>query len=65
MRRPAHGATTRPPVVRPGAGFGRPTRQGPSPSWRSREMLERACRWDPVETLLTIDLVRDVDAVSG
>ena len=30
MRRNAHGATTRPPLPRPGSGYGRPVKAGPS-----------------------------------
>jgi hypothetical protein len=30
MRRLAHGATTRPPLARPGSGYGRPVKLGPS-----------------------------------
>jgi len=29
MRRVPHGATTRPPLSRPGSGYGRPVRLGP------------------------------------
>jgi hypothetical protein len=29
MRRPRHGATSHPPLTRPGNGFGRPMRPGP------------------------------------
>jgi hypothetical protein len=29
MRRIPHGATTRPPMVRPGSGYGRPVKLGP------------------------------------
>ncbi len=29
MRRLPHGATTRPPLSRPGSGYGRPVREGP------------------------------------
>jgi hypothetical protein len=34
MRRLAHGPTKRPPVPRPGNGYGRPVRPGPDPRWR-------------------------------
>jgi hypothetical protein len=30
MRRIPHGATTRPPLARPGSGYGRPVEPGPS-----------------------------------
>ena len=30
MRRIPHGATTRPPLARPGSGYGRPVKLGPS-----------------------------------
>ncbi len=29
MRRVPHGATTRPPLARPGSGYGRPVKLGP------------------------------------
>lgn len=38
MRRPPHGASLRPPHVRPGNGFGRPTRPGPS-AWARPEAV--------------------------
>jgi hypothetical protein len=34
MRRPAHGSTRRPPLPRPGNGFGRGIRPRPSDRWR-------------------------------
>ena len=41
MRRVPHGATTRPPLARPGSGYGRPAKLGPPKqlrayAWRSR-----------------------------
>lgn len=51
MRRPAHGATRRPPLDRPGSGFGRPLRTGPPARWRDIELLTIVCAWDPSELL--------------
>ena len=52
MRRPAHGATRRPPLVRPGNGFGRPLRPGPRREWRSPDTVAEVRAWDPVELLI-------------
>jgi len=52
MRRPAHGATARPPMARPGSGYGRPARPGPPESWREPDVVAQARRRDPVELLL-------------
>ena len=35
MRRVPHGATTRPPLARPGSGYGRPVKLGPSNQLRA------------------------------
>lgn len=51
IRRPAHGATTRPPLPRPGSGFGRPARPGPSPGLRG-QVRDWCRRSDPIEALL-------------
>ena|SRR2546423_14211750 len=51
IRRPAHGATRRPPFERPGSGFGRPLRAGPPARWRDIELLTTVCAWDPIELL--------------
>jgi hypothetical protein len=51
IRRPAHGATRRPPFERPGSGFGRPLRTGPPARWRDVELLTIVCAWDPIELL--------------
>ena len=48
MRRPAHGATRRPPVERPGNGFGRPVRARPTALLRDARTLARLRDdWDP------------------
>jgi hypothetical protein len=52
MRRPAHGATTRPPMERPGNGFGRPVRPRPPAQWRNVATLATLRNWDPVELLI-------------
>ena len=54
-RRPAHGATRRPPFERPGNGFGRPLRPGPPARWRDVEALVTTSQWDPIELLLGAD----------
>jgi hypothetical protein len=54
-RRPAHGATRRPPFERPGNGFGRPLRPGPPARWRDVEALVTTAQWDPIELLLAAD----------
>jgi hypothetical protein len=60
MRRPAHGATRRPPLRRPGNGFGRPLRPGPRSEWREPETLAEVRAWDPVE-LLVVNLTTATD----
>jgi hypothetical protein len=59
IRRPAHGATRRPPVERPGSGYGRPVRSGPPA--RLRGMVVHARSWDPSE-LLVVSLIERDDA---
>ncbi len=63
IRRFPHGATVRPPLTRPAAGFGRPVRPGPPEHWRGAEALARARTEDPVEMLLSMSL--DDAALSG
>jgi hypothetical protein len=50
MRR-SHGATTRPPLPRPGAGYGRPVRAAPPEGWRDRELTADAQARDPQQLL--------------
>jgi hypothetical protein len=57
IRRPAHGATRRPPLERPGSGFGRPLRAGPPARWRDVEALQHAREWDPSELLRATSVV--------
>jgi hypothetical protein len=59
IRRPAHGATRRPPVERPGSGYGRPVRPGPPACLR--EMVGHERNWDPTE-LLVVSLIERDDA---
>src|SRR5947209_3826788 len=47
IRRPAHGATRRPPVERPGSGFGRPVRPGPPAHLRTADACAQMRAWDP------------------
>ena len=65
MRRMPHGGTGRPPLTRPGSGYGRPARVGPPASWREHDIVVRARQWDPAELLfdrpLEIDVTVDVD----
>src|SRR5882762_747722 len=42
MRRIPHGATTRPPLARPGSGYGRPVKLGPSKQLRAYATRSRA-----------------------
>jgi len=42
MRRVPHGATTRPPLARPGSGYGRPVKLGPSKQLRAHATRSRA-----------------------
>ena len=51
MRRPAHGATRRPPLERPGTGFGRPMRARPDDTLRDAATIARLRRRDPAELL--------------
>jgi hypothetical protein len=64
MRRPAHGATRRPPVTRPGNGFGRPVRPGPPAGLRDARALAVFSTWDPVE-LLFVNLTNDDRSVNA
>jgi hypothetical protein len=50
-RRPAKGATRRPPVERPGNGFGRAVRPRPTARWRDPAFLATFRSWDPAELL--------------
>lgn len=52
IRRPPHGATRRPPLARPGNGYGRPLRPGPPAQWRDPAALATFRSWDPVEVFL-------------
>jgi len=52
MRRPAHGATRRPPLERPGNGFGRAIRPRPLAAWRDMTTIAELRAWDPAELLL-------------
>jgi hypothetical protein len=55
MRRPRHGASSRPPLARPGNGFGRPLRPGPrdrAPLPSDEEFRRALERW-----LVDVDLV--------
>ena len=63
MRRPAHGATRRPPLARPGNGYGRAVRPRPTASWRALDQLEPLRGWDPAE-LLVINLNTTTDDTS-
>jgi hypothetical protein len=65
MRRPAHGATRRPPVTRPGNGFGRSLRPGPRQEWRSPETIAEVRAWDPVELLIVNLTTSSDDAVNA
>ena len=65
MRRLPHGGTSRPPLARPGSGYGRPVRTGPPASWREHDVVVAARRRDPMELLVgsrvTVDQTIDVD----
>ncbi len=63
MRRHAHGATRKPPVERPGNGFGRPVRPGPPKHWRGADAYAIARNWNPSD-LLVVDLGERDDAVA-
>jgi hypothetical protein len=41
MRRVPHGGTTRPPMERPGAGYGRPQKLGPSTQFQAHAVKSR------------------------
>ena len=61
-RRPAHGATRRPPMERPGNGFGRSPRPGPAALFRGHDAYLMARAWDPSELLHVVlrdDVVDD------
>jgi hypothetical protein len=51
MRRPARGATARPPHARPGAAYGRPLRAGPPVSWREYDLFAQTRPRDPAQLL--------------
>ncbi len=57
MRRYAHGATRRPPLERPGNGFGRPLRARPNATLRDAATIQRLRTWDPAELLHTPTVV--------
>ena len=42
VRRVPHGATSRPPLARPGSGYGRPVKLGPSSQWRAYATRSRS-----------------------
>jgi len=57
MRRPAHGATRRPPLARPGNGFGRALQPRPSSRWRELVAHEPARAWQvELEAFLASDV---------
>ncbi len=64
MRRPAHGATRRPPFERPGSGFGRPLRPGPPARWRDVEVLATTSAWDPIQLLQAADATKTAAATA-
>jgi hypothetical protein len=64
MRRLPHGSTTRPPLERPGNGFGRTPKVGPPPTWRDPETVMRARQRDLLELLLSDDVLVDLNAVT-
>ena len=51
MRRPSRGATRRPPLERPGNGFGRAMRPRPLAAWRDMATIAELRAWDPAELL--------------
>jgi hypothetical protein len=55
MRRVPHGATTRPPLSRPGSGYGRPVKLGPPKQLRAFATRSRT-RVRNFEMLLAISL---------
>ena len=64
MRRLPHGSTTRPPLARPGNGYGRAPHAGPPANWRDPDAVLRARRRDMLELLLLDDVVVDLDAMA-
>ena len=64
MRRPAHGATHRPPGARPGNRFGRPVRPGPPLGLRDARALAVFTTWAPIELLL-VNLTSDDQSVNA
>ena len=64
MRRVPHGSTTRPPLARPGNGFGRTPQAGPPPNWRDPTAVLRTRQRDVLELLLLDDVLVDLDAVT-
>ncbi len=59
IRRPARGATVRPLQSRPGNGYGRPLRAGPSQRWR--RLVEGAIESPDPQVLLDEARERAVD----
>jgi hypothetical protein len=51
-RRQPHGASRRPPMPRPGSGYGRPLRTGPPSSWRVHDLVAQARESDPQQLLI-------------
>jgi hypothetical protein len=64
MRRPPKGATKRPPLERPGSGYGRPVKPRPPTRWRDVHSLAALRGWDPVE-LLIVQLNSTATETSG
>jgi hypothetical protein len=64
MRRLPHGATRRPPLARPGNGYGRPVRPRPTAKWRAADDVAARRAWDPAE-LLIIDIATDDSSVNA
>lgn len=68
MRRLPHGGTSRPPLARPGSGYGRPVRTGPPASWREHDVVAAARRRDPMELLvgsaITVDPTIGIDVTA-
>jgi hypothetical protein len=62
MRRHAHGATRKPPLERPGNGFGRPVRARPSAMLRDVSTIAKLRDWDPVELLRPPIILEPTDA---
>ncbi len=55
MRRHGHGGTTRPPLARPGSGWGRRTRPAPSAVIRAIGKLAARTPVDPSDVFLAMD----------